>query len=154
MKYFSNTKSKILWTGDFNLPDLKWPYIISKNDNNIITNKSKTLLESMGSLNLIQVNEHHNSSNNILDLILMNFNHHLLPDLFIETNPLVKPDNYHPPFYFNLDFKIHKTDTIIDDQITYNFNKADDQSFAYSIINTDWQEIISPNNVDDTVVQS
>lgn len=127
--------------GDFNIPQFSVNFSACA--------KSTTFNLLCTSLQLKQYNHIVNCNNRLLDLVLSNT---ILSAAFeVDEFPLVPVDSYHPPLSISL--LISATATNIqtfpsNNNLRYNFHKADYQKLYSDISNVNWTFLENHNNVD------
>ena len=109
---------RLVLVGDYNLPGIDWSDQTSKGFSEGLSAKGKLVFEAMHLHDLHQHNRLQNHSGNVLDLLLTNADVVCRP-----ADPLVPPDDAHPPFELNITTSSHYDNFFPNCQFTYNFIK-------------------------------
>lgn len=148
-EFFENVHAKLcshpddffVILGDFNLPQLSW----SQKDNYFIPFKlaneyrHDVFIDYSNLCSLFQFNYLKNVSNNVLDLLLTNFN--IVNNLNRCDTPLISEDTYHPSFEFIINLKIAylKYNTIY----SYLYNRMDTTAIANALCQVEWGTVLA-----------
>ena len=128
--------SNIVLLGDYNLPSANF------------SNKNSFFFDYLDNLNIVQFNNILNFNNVLLDYVISN-----CKSLFVNLNnfPIVNIDAHHPPLEIN--FTVESgVNYISNNEIKYNWDKADYESIIKSLGNVNWTELLN-NNIMDTNIK-
>lgn len=133
---FENPTGDFLIFGDWNIPSFI-DYIPGSQLTNIEAKKCEKIWEFLNLCNFSQLNSIKNKNNRTLDLIFSSVDLKFL----LCKDPLVKPDDHHPPLV--CDFKIKTQPAEI---ITFtNYKKADFLAMNSIFCNIDWMSLFNNN---------
>ena len=143
--------SSFILLGDFNIPNLNWnlnfdpdypqPFYLPSNNNR----KQHLLTDFCNLHNLSQHNSLHNSSNNILDLLLTN-----QPiNSFSQCHPLSTIDKFHPCFSFSL--KVSPRPPDFNPPPSFNYAKTDFESLTADINNINWDDLYNSLDINTSI---
>lgn len=137
--------------GDYNLPNVTWSIDGPNGSSGLTCNDSSSkglpLINFMSILNSLQYNSIVNSVGNILDLCICNS-----PcTVHSQSNSLVNPDPYHPPFVVYLPFPLPVHSLAKTPMVKHNYRKADYIQINKAISDTNWIELLSHLSAEDAV---
>lgn len=134
----------IIVTGDFNMPDVDWNFLVNDENScmipsNASTEKSKYFIDAFASLSLCQVSYVKNFKNRTLDLVLTDSPNEIqFEDC---DNHLVKIDDYHPPLQFCITFTMPNF-ALKTEICKFNFKQCDFISINQHLQQLDWSEVM------------
>ena len=139
----SKQSDSILVVGDYNLPNLIW-FHDDDTDSLLPINASSeqevTLVESMLSLGLIQVNELPNAFGKLLDLVFVSDN--VSVELFEPPCPLLKVDQHHNPLLMKLEYKTVPSENLFEPEAVFDFKKCNYTTLNERILAVDWLTLL------------
>ena len=130
---------ELVLIGDLNMPDTNWENLTSTKDT------EKLFLDTFNDLSLNQlIFEPTHCKGNTLDLILTDKPEHILDIKVDNESGFGGSDHY--PISFNLKLNTKRKKSV--KRSIYNFKKADWDQINSKFLNTDWDNILSGDNVD------
>lgn len=129
--------------GDFNLNNVSWSNNFSKSGlipNNISSAHESYFIDSLLSLNLVQINNFFNKLNKILDLIFVSDD---INYTLSESVSSITPSGMH---HVSLDLYVEFYNFSVpysDDKLSFNYFACNFQTLDNLISNTDWDELLS-----------
>lgn len=140
----------IIFSGDFNLPELNWvnatSYMVCAN-NNTYSRTSRHLLNFCSLFDLNQFNNFKNCNGRVLDLIYCNMHAVALNP----NTPLLPIDTHHPPFFIQIPFKKPSRMTTKSNIKPLNYRKSNYNAIKSDIGNTDWNTLLDKFPPDEAV---
>lgn len=139
--------NQICILGDYNLSNVSWSGSFSNSGLtplNVISTHESYFIDSLLSLNLIQVNSFVNKLDRILDLIFISDN--LIYDIAECFSPITSCDKHHVPLILN--FKFYEFPSAVpDDRISFNFVACDFDKINSLLMEFEWDNLLSSSDV-------
>ncbi|XP_060801905.1 uncharacterized protein LOC132902101 [Amyelois transitella] len=148
LNVFENEAQTIL-LGDFNIPLLNWTldptFPMSKRlqHSNPYDAKSSLLVDFLNLCNMYQYNHVRNSNDRFLDLVISDVTTLSLS----ECCPLSTPDRHHPAIDIEVALHLNKNNIKAKKEAVPNFRKCDYDKCSLSLLDVNWSDLLSNNDV-------
>ena len=144
----SNKYNNYLIIGDFNLPGYKWvnlkknSHFVGHNNNHDIRESAQSIFNFINDLNLQQLNEFINSSDNTLDLFLTRNECNI--QVYETIDPLSLIDRFHSAHMIK--FSINQINYHNKYRFNFNFNNGNYNKIIENLNEINWRDVKNKNN--------